>query len=590
MGKNYKKDVGAILHKDHVSFRVWAPFAKAVAVTGSFNNWSNTPLGSEGDGYWYADVEGAKAGQEYKYVISTDNGELRKNDPRALHVTTNEGNSVIVDTTFDWEDDNFVPPPLNQQVIYELHIGTFNRTDPSESGTFETAAAKLDHLAALGVNMIEIMPVATMSVDRSWWGYVSDYIYSVESRYGGRHEFLEFIKAAHKRGIGVILDVVYNHLDSDWDLDIWQFDGWSQDGRGGIYFYNDWRGETPWGWTRFDYGRTEVRQYILDNVRMWLQDCRIDGLRADATGFVRTVYGRHDDPGNEIPEGWQLLQQINNLARKINPGVVTIAEDFAGNEYITKPIAEGGAGFSAQWEVNLPFELRCALDPTDDASRNMGSLCNALSRRYNGDAFQRVIFCDSHDSAANGAARLNEEISPGNAASLYAKRRLLLGTGLIMTVPGIPMLFQGQEFVQGGSFSDWQALDWQKAEKFSGITEAHKHLIALRKNQYANTRGLTGQSFAILHLNEESKVMAYHRWDQGGSGDDVVIVLNFANKMQKDYFINFPRQGVWRVRFNSDWKGYSPEFKGTDISEINVQGDGANVVIPPYSILVLSQD
>lgn len=577
------------MHKGRVSFRVWAPFAQDVSVCGTFSNWSPVPMKNEGDGYWFTEVEGALPGQEYKYKIWTGSQDLYRNDPRALHVTVSGGNSVIVDTDFNWEGADYQAVPLNERVIYEMHIGTFYREDPSESGTFESAIKKLDYLAELGINTIELLPVATMAVDHSWWGYVSDYIYAVENRYGGRHAFLTFVKAAHERGISVILDVVYNHLDNDYSLDLWQFDGWSQDGKGGIYFYNDWRSATPWGETRFDYGRSEVRQYILDNVRLWLQECRADGLRLDATGFIRTVYGRHDDPSNDIPEGWSLLQDINRLAGKINPDALIIAEDFAGNDYITKPITEGGAGFRAQWEVNLPYIMRCTLDPMDDAVRNLGQTISALSRTYNGDVFQRVIYSESHDSVANGGARINEEISPGNPHSLYARRRLLLASALVLTAPGVPMLFQGQEFMEGGSFNDWKALDWEKAGKFEGITLAHKDLIALRQNRRGITRGLMGQSFAILHLNEEAKIIAYHRWDQGGPGDDVVVVFNLANRMQRDYFIQFPRSGRWEVRFNSDWKGYSPDFKDTQITGVHVEGDGASIVIAPYSVLIFSQ-
>jgi 1,4-alpha-glucan branching enzyme len=586
-----KKDLGAIVHNNHVTFRVWAPFANNVALTGSFNEWSKTPMQRESDGCWSADVKHAKAGQEYAFLIDTGHSEVQKNDPRALHVTTSAGRSVIVDTSFDWSGDNYTPLPQNQQVIYELHIGTFNRTDPAESGTFETATAKLDHLADLGITTIELMPIASMSLDRSWWGYVSDYMYAVESQYGGRRAFLEFVKAAHARDIGVILDVVYNHLGPDTELDLWQFDGWSQDGKGGIYFYNDWRSNTPWGDTRLDYGRPEVRQYILDNVLMWLQTCHVDGLRFDSTSFMRNVHGNNNDPTNDIPEAWSLLQEACTLARKINPNALLIAEDTSGNDYITKSVAEGGAGFNAQWETNLPFVLRPALEVTDDASRNLHQVTDALARYYNGDAFQRVIYSESHDSAANGAARLAEEISPGNAGSLYARRRLLLASAIIMTAPGVPMLFQGQEFMEGGSFNDWQTLDWTKAETFAGITLAHKHLIALRKNQYGHTGGLIGQSFAVLHLNEETKVLAYHRWDQGGPGDDVVAVCNFANRVQHGYSIAFPRSGQWRVRFCGDWKGYSQDFKDITPSEVMVEENGAGVIdLAPYSVLILSQD
>jgi 1,4-alpha-glucan branching enzyme len=585
-----KKDVGAILHTDHVSFRVWAPFAKSVDVTGDFNEWGRTPLQNEKDGYWVAKVKHAKAGQEYKFVIRTSDGkELYKNDPRALHVTTSAGNSVIVDTTFDWEGDNFTPAPVNQQIVYELHIGTFYRVDLSETGTFQSAAEKLDHLADLGITTIEIMPVASMSVDRSWWGYVSDYMYAVESQYGGRHAFLEFVKAAHQRGMAVILDVVYNHLDADQKLDLWQFDGWSQDGKGGIYFYNDARGHTPWGETRLDYGRPEVRQYILDNVRMWLQDCHIDGLRLDATGYMRTVDG-HDHANEDIPDAWTLLQEITTLARKLKPQSLLVAEDFSGNDMVTKPVDQGGLGFVAQWGLNIPYVLRCALQIIKDGDHHLGEVSGALSYYYNNDAFERVIFSDSHDSAANGSARLNEQVTPGNPHSLLARRQTLLASAIVLTGPGIPMLFQGQEFMQGGSFSDWQALDWTHTEKSAGILLAHKHLLALRKNQYGNTRGLTGQSFDVLHLNEEAKILAYHRWDQGGAGDDVVVICNFTNKPQKEYVINFPHDGLWRVRFNSDWKGYSPDFKDTNVQEVRVESGAVSVAIAPYSVLILSQD
>lgn len=239
----------------------------------------------------------------------------------------------------------------------------------------------------------------------------------------------------------------------------------------------------------------------------------------------------------------------------------------------------------------MPSVLRRALDAVDDSYRHLGELSAMLERRYSGDAFRRVIYSDSHDSAANdGASRLSEEISPGNPSSLYARRRSLLAAALVLTAPGVPMMLQGQEFLEGGSFNDWRALDWRRAEKLSGIVLANKHLIALRRNLYGNSRGLIGQSFTILHLDEESKILAYHRWDQGGPGDDVVVILNFANKVQKDYSIHFPRSGAWRVRFNSDWKGYSRDFKDTPADLVTVENDRASVTIAPYSALILSQD
>jgi 1,4-alpha-glucan branching enzyme len=528
MSTDSKQHVGAVPMRSGVSFRVWAPFANAVAVIGSFSNWGEIPLESESDGYWSALVPGARPGQEYKYVIRNGEKVVYRNDPRALHFTTSSGTSVIADTHFDWGDaasTAFTPPPVEQQVIYELHVGTFNRPDPATGGTFQGVVEKLDYLKQLGVNMIELMPISSMQMDRGW-GYAIDYLYAIESLYGGRHGFLKLVKAAHEKGIGVIVDVVYNHFGPDEKLDLWQFDGWQQDNMGGIYFYNDWRAQTPWGNTRPDFGRVEVQQYILDNVRMWMHDCRVDGLRADSTIFIRNVKGYNNDPSTDLPDGWLLMQKINTLARKINPAAITIGEDVADNEYITKPAREGGAGFGAQWELGFPHSLREALRTSDPLFINLTGICGELGRRYNNDAFQRVIYTDSHDSAANGSARLSEVIAPGKAGGLFARKQSLIAATVLMTAPGIPMLFQGQEFMEDGAFNDWEGVDWAKAGRHQGIIEAYQHLIALRKNVHGVSAGLTGRNLNLMHVDQNNKVIAYHRWSNGGPKDDVVVIVS----------------------------------------------------------------
>lgn len=589
MSKLTKKDVGATVHGNGVTFRVWAPFGLSVNLMGAFSNWSTIPMVNENDGYWSVDYKGAKAGQEYKFVIQTKWGELLRNDPRCLQITTSTGNSVIIDTSFDWGDDNFKAAPLNRQIIYEMHIGTFNRPDSSTPGTFDTAIEKLDYLVELGINMVELMPICTMLMDRGW-GYAPDYIYAVESLYGGRHGLLNFIKAAHSKGIGVVLDVVYNHLGPDSSLDLWKFDGWSENDKGGIYFYNDWRAETPWGDARPDYGRPEVRQYILDNVRMWLLDCRLDGLRVDSTIYVRNVKGQNDDPANDLADGWGLLQQITNLGRKIDPDILLIAEDIAYNEFITKPTIQGGTGFSAQWEVTFPHLIRKTLDGANVEAHDITNLAGHINHRYNGDAWQRVIYSDSHDSAANGGFRLNEEISPGDPTGSSARKRLLIANAVVMTIPGMPMLFQGQEFMAGGSFNDWEGLKWENAQTYEGIVLAHSHLAALRKNKYGNTNGLTGQNCNVFHVDEVNKVIAYHRYSDGGPKDDVVVIVNFANRVMAGYKLNFPRDGQWNIRFNSAWKGYSSDFKTYDVTDLLVEDNSGVLTVPPYSVIILSQE
>ena len=199
-------------------------------------------------------------------------------------------------------------PPRDGLFIYELHIGTFHDKgrEDGRPGTFHTAIEQLDHLERLGVNAVEIMPVVEFPGGRSW-GYAPSHIFAVESAYGGPTALKALVKDCHRRGLAVFLDVVYNHLGPR-DVHLWRFDGWSENDLGGIYFYNDWRAETPWGHSRPDYTCPEVRRFLVDNALMWLEEYRIDGLRVDGTLFIRTADWSGDKP---IPEGYELLRVIN---------------------------------------------------------------------------------------------------------------------------------------------------------------------------------------------------------------------------------------------------------------------------------------
>jgi 1,4-alpha-glucan branching enzyme len=591
--------MGAIPYGSGVTFRVWAPFAQGACVAGEFNSWSDTanPLSSEGNGYWSCDVTGAKIGQQYKYIITNrDNGnKLWRIDPYAREVTSASGNAVIIDPDFDWGPGIFNMPPWNEMVIYEIHIGTFNREPTDREGSFQGVIDKLGYLKDLGINTIEIMASGEFATDTSW-GYNPAYIYAIETAYGGAKGFKQLIKAAHDYGIAIIFDVVYNHLGYP-ALDMWQFDGWSQNGKGGIYFYNDWRSTTPWGDTRLDYGRREVRQYLLDNALMWMEKRQVDGLRWDATGFIRNVYGSNNDPTHDIPDGWNLMRWINSEIKSRQPWKVSIAEDMQNNEWITKDAGTGGADFDAQWDASFVHTIRTAIIASGDQDRNMYSVRDAIYNRFNGNTFERVIYTESHDEDANGHSRVPEEIWPGNARSWFSKKRSTIGAALVFTVPGIPMIFQGQEFLEDRFFSDTVLLDWNKKDKYGRIVNLYRDLIHLRRNWFNNTRGLRGQSVNVHHVNDTNKVIAFHRWDQGGPGDDVLVIINMANKSFDSYNAGFPRQGLWKVRFNSDWNGYSSDF-GNHLSYDTTASCGtmdgmpynATVGIGPYSVIILSQD
>lgn len=588
------KGMGALPHAGGVAFRVWAPHAQRVSVIGSFNDWDGDthPMHAEAHGSWYADVAEAHVGDPYRFLLTTAQGAFTRIDPYAREVTTSVGNAIVYDPRFDWEGDDFHLAPWNELVIYELHVGTFNdEEDATQPGQFKGVVARLGHLQRLGVNAIQIMPVAQFAGERSW-GYNPAHIFSVELAYGGPVAFKRFVKRAHQQGIAVILDVVYNHLGPS-DLDLWQFDGWSENHRGGIYFYNDDRAHTPWGETRPDYGRGEVRQYILDNVCMWFEEYHVDGLRFDATQFIHTVDGSSD---HDLPEGWSLLQWINSQVTQQFPGRILIAEDLQNNEWLTKDVGAGGAGFGAQWDANFVHPIRQAVITSQDAQRSLLAIRDALCSRYNDDAFDRIIYSESHDEVANGKARVPHEVSPQDPTGWYAQKRSTLAAAMVFTAPGIPMLFQGQEFLEGAWFRDTVPLDWDHRDKFHGIVRLYHDLIRLRLNRDGGTRGLCGQFTQVYHMHDARKVLAYRRWDKGGAGDDVVVVANFLNEPQEGYVIGFPAAGTWTLRFNSDWQRYSDDFAGhPSTTVVTTPGayDGfpyhAALAIGPYSVLIFSQ-
>jgi 1,4-alpha-glucan branching enzyme len=591
-----RHELGAFPEATGTHFRVWAPFASKVSVAGTFNQWSETanPLAQGADGLWSGAVAAASPGDRYQFVIiNRDTGaEFWRIDPYAREVTHSVGDGVILSTAFDWGDDaGYSTPPWNEMIIYEMHLGTFNDAPGGGPGNLDRAIERLDYLRDLGINAVQLMPLMEFAADFSW-GYNPAHLFAVESAYGGPAALKQFVKAAHAKGIAVLLDVVYNHLGPS-DLDLWRFDGWSKPGKGGIYFYNDWRSRTPWGDTRPDYGRPEVRRFLRDNALLWLNEFRMDGLRWDSTVNIRTQY---NGGGGDIPDGWRLMQSINDAINARAPWKISIAEDLQNNAWITRDTASGGAGFDAQWAAHFVHPVRRAVIEQTDGDRDCYAVRDAIIARDHGNAFNRVIYTESHDEVANGHARVPEEVWPGNAGSWYSRKRSTLGAALVMTAPGIPMLFQGQEILEDRWFHDEDPIDWSRLDTYAGIHALYRDLIRLRRNWFNETAGLRGQSVNVFHVNNTDKVIAYHRWQNGGRGDDVVIVANLANRAFPQYRIGFPRGGLWRARFNSDWQGYSDDF-GNHPSFDTVAHAGpqdglgfhGDVGIGPYTALILSQ-
>lgn len=582
--------MGPLVHDAGVAFRVWAPHADEVHVVGDFNDWDDraTPMTAEDGGNWYADVPAATPGDEYKYLIRRGDDVLHRVDPRVRQVTNSVGNGVIHDPrAFDWRGDDFSIAAHNELVVYELHIGSFAAHPDDGKGNLLRALDRLDHLEDLGVNVIQIMPLAEFAGDRSW-GYNPAHVFAVESTYGGPDALKEFVRAAHARGMAVVLDVVYNHFGPS-DLDLWQFDGWSENGKGGIYFYNDHRSQTPWGDTRPDYGRGEVRQFIHDNALMWLREYHLDGLRYDMTPYIRSVSGAGDD----LPEGWSLMRWINGRIREEFPGRILIAEDMHDDPRLTR-VDEDGAAFHAQWDGTFVHAVREAVITPDDAARSIEDVIRAVTR-HDDDAFSRVVYTESHDEVANGRARVPAEIDAADPQGWYAQKRSTVGAALVLTSAGIPMLFQGQEFLEGGWFRDDVPLDWARNDDLHGLVRLYRDLITLRRNISGVTRGLTGQHTEVLHADEERKVLVLHRWADGGPRDSTVVVVNLSHEERRDERVPLPGPGPWRLRLNSDARIYSDVFgdgAAFDLESHDEPGVGATAAlsIPPYSVLIYSQD
>lgn len=616
--------MGAIPYQGGVTFRVWAKFAPSISVVGDFNNWSSSanPLTRDGnDGYWSVDVAGAKVGDNYKFYIP---GPGLRVDPYASSLSKDQKagaeNSQMLwkatvstqDVTFD-VNDGFDMPKWNEIVVYEMHVGTFTSQADGSQGTLITALDKLKFIgnqaSGIGFNALEIMPLGQyLTVTSS--GYNPGYIFAVEDNYGGPDAFRAFVNAIHGLGIAVILDVVYNHLAA---TDLWQFDGWAKSGieckwcswgpvDGGAYFYQDASlGHTDYSHARFDFGRPQVQQYLCDNVTRWLEGRFVDGLRFDSVVNIRGI--QHDGEIKcDDPNGTALLRRINQQVQATQPWKLTIAEDLQGWNEITAPVIGGGFGFSTQWDESLCYALRKAVVPVSDDVRQLQPIIEALNALSGPNAFKYVVYTENHDKddAAQGGGRLPELIDPGRPDSWESKKRSTLAAAVIMTAPAIPMIFEGQEILAWQPFPNGGAqpaqIDWTMATTFAGITALYRDMIHLRRNWFNNTRGLQGANIHTLPLYSDN-VLVYHRWNQGGPQDDVIVVCNFSNVSFTTYVIGLPRSGLWRVRFNSDASVYDSSFSDWKSLDIMAGGTGLNGMpfsgncgLGPYSCLILSQD
>jgi 1,4-alpha-glucan branching enzyme len=559
-----------------IVFRVWAPGADTAAVAGTFNGWSTTahPL-SRNQGFWQGLVPGAAAGSEYKFVL--DGGTWRT-DPRARRQVSSVGNSIVVDpSAHEWGDEGWVTPYFEDMVIYELHVGSFSGEGDGVSrhpaGFRDVVDAHLGHLLELGINVIELLPVGEFAGDLSW-GYNPAFQFAPESAYGSPDDLKYLVDRCHQSGIAVILDVVYNHMGpSDLAGNILEYDGDE------IYFYPEGNGyrETPWG-PRLDYGRVEVRDYIRDNVRYWLEELHLDGLRIDATDFIKVN-----------AEGWEVLKDIARAADSVSPKAIIIAEQLPNDPAVSQPIADGGAGLDAQWNDAFHDTLRQAIQDAAFGDPNMGAVAGGVN--HFGLPGTVVNYIESHDEAAH-QGRISVVADSSNPSSEFAHGRSKVAAALVLFSAGIPMLLQGQELLESRPFGDAREnrIRWGLRAEHSGFLQFMKDAIGLRRTQPA-LRSSSPQN--VFLVNEGANLMAIHRW--AGTGDDLVVLVSFSNAVFSSYHMGFPLDGEWFEVLNSDAAVYGGSNVGNG-GMVTVSGPGrdglphsTDVVIPRRGVLVFAR-
>jgi 1,4-alpha-glucan branching enzyme len=575
-----EEQLGAMVRRDKdgkitgTTFRVWAPNAESVAVTGSFNNWkpkSDVLTMDKETGVWSAEIPQAKPGDEYMFLV---NENLERRDPRGRAVSE-AGKSVIHDPLdFDWEDTTPPPQRLGDLVIYQMHPGTFHDPTPADGkmATLRDAIEQLDHLRDLGVNCVLLMPVNEFGGNHSW-GYNPTDPYSIERAYGGPDALREFVREAHRRGIAVHIDVVHNHYDNV-DVHLKQFDGYGGgDNQNGIYFYEDKaRGMTPWG-PRPNFGRPEVRSYIADNIRMLFDEYRIDGLRWDSVVNIL----RYDDGAFDNPEGEKLIDEVSAMIREEYPGKISIAEDAVGDER-----------FDGSWEYGFHHagtDSEEGVVPQLVRPSGQTDIRDIASRLQSDLGLTRVIYTENHDETGrlNDKRRIITEVDEEDPHSLTARRKHALAAVLTLTAPGVPLVFMGQELLEDAEFHDSNPLDWERGDLSERSTKLYRDLIHLRRN--LDGRGVALQDTRIRILEEDpgKQLLAYRRYLPGRPDDDMVVIINFSPDPIEDLPFVFPRSANWELLLNTDDPQYGEDFTGKAAQWKSTANNTLPITLAPFS-------
>ena len=604
-GTNYHshKFLGSFLDGDKCTFRVWAPNAKKVFVTGEFCSWN--PKAHEmklinDKGIYEIVLSDIGQYDSYKYVIVTKSGrELWKADPYAKHAETRPltASKVYSLPNYDWKDGkwmkNRVVPHHRPMNIYEVHLGSWkHHEDGRELSYRELARTLVDYVKDMNYTHIELLPVTEYPYDKSW-GYQATGYFSPTSRYGTPEDFMYFIDCCHQNNIGVILDWVPGHFTKD-AHGLYEFDGTC------CYEYSDTRKMEHEGWgTRvFDYGRNEVRSFLTSSAISWIEDYHIDGIRVDAvSSMIFLNYCRDEDKSArniygdfENLEAIDFIKNLNLYIKENYPGVSMIAEESTSYPKVTAAVEHDGLGFDFKWNMGWMNDSLDYLE-TDPFFRKGVHNKFTFSMHY---AFsENFILPISHDEVVHGKKSLLDK-SPVPYEDKFGNFKAFLG--YMYAHPGKKLTFMGIDIAQFIEWNEERELDWLLM-LYPKHVFTHRYVKELNKYYkstpvlWENDSDWDGFKWHVVDDNNNN-VFAFSRKDR--SGKEVLVVSNFSNQVLKNYEIGVNTWGSYKIVLNSDAKKYDGlAISNRNLKTINKEKNEfkytLSINIPPYTTMYIEK-